>query len=121
MTEFGRALIDQLDEQDLDRLAERLGDRLAARLETSRQAVYSPKTLAAELGRSERSIRAACASGKLQAIKRGRGYVISTDAVAAWASAEDSASTDLLAPGANKSVRETPRSRPRAAQRALRS
>ena len=48
---------------------------------------YTVATLALELGRSERSIRAAIARGELQAVKRGRGYVISADAVADWARA----------------------------------
>ncbi len=48
---------------------------------------YTVPTLARELGRTERSIRAAIARGELAAVKRGRGYVISGDAVAAWATA----------------------------------
>src|SRR4051794_32740810 len=44
-------------------------------------AVYTPATLAAELGRSPRAIRAAIARGELDAVKRGRGYVIGVDAV----------------------------------------
>jgi excisionase family DNA binding protein len=74
---------------ELDRLADVLADRVAARLSTatSMAAAYTPKTLAAELGRTERSIRAAIARGELQAVKRGRGYVISADAVAEWARA----------------------------------
>lgn len=48
---------------------------------------YSVATIAAELGRTERSIRAAIARGELEAVKRGRGYVISADAVAEWARA----------------------------------
>ena len=46
---------------------------------------FTVATLAVELGRSERSIRAAIARGELQAVKRGRGWVISADAVAEWA------------------------------------
>jgi excisionase family DNA binding protein len=48
---------------------------------------FTVATLAAELGRSERSIRAAIARGELRAVKRGRGYVISADAVGDWARA----------------------------------
>jgi excisionase family DNA binding protein len=54
---------------------------------TSTPAAYTPATLALELGRSERSIRAAIARGELDAAKRGRGYVIGRDAVEAWAHA----------------------------------
>jgi excisionase family DNA binding protein len=50
---------------------------------------YTVASLAVELGRSERSIRAAIARGELQAVKRGRGWVVSADAVADWARAPD--------------------------------
>jgi Helix-turn-helix domain len=48
-------------------------------------------TLAAELGRSPRAIRDAIARGELAAVKRGRGYVIGVNAVAAWTQAPASA------------------------------
>lgn len=47
--------------------------------------VYSPQTLAAELGITPRAVRAAIERGDLQARRSGRGYVIGADAVAAWA------------------------------------
>lgn len=48
--------------------------------------VYTPATLAAELGRTPRAIRAAIARGELDAVKRGRGWVIPADAIERWAS-----------------------------------
>lgn len=72
---------------DADALAE-LRDLLAPQAVSAANRLapaYTVATLAAELGRSERSIRAAIARGELEAIKRGRGYVIGADAVAAWA------------------------------------
>ncbi len=47
--------------------------------------VYTPQTLAAELGVTPRAVRAAIERGDLQARRSGRGYVISAEAVAAWA------------------------------------
>ena len=47
--------------------------------------MYTPATLAAELGRTPRAIRAAIARGELDAVKRGRGWVIPADAVERWA------------------------------------
>jgi excisionase family DNA binding protein len=52
---------------------------------TNSQTVYTPATLAAELGRTPRAIRAAIARGELDAVKRGRGWVIPADAVERWA------------------------------------
>lgn len=48
-------------------------------------AVYTPATLAAELGVTPRAVRAAIERGDLQARRSGRGWVIGTNAVAAWA------------------------------------
>jgi excisionase family DNA binding protein len=77
-------------EAELERLAELLAPLVAARLAAPAPTpvAYTPRTLAAELGRSERSIRAAIARGELAAVKRGRGYVISASAVEAWTRAE---------------------------------
>ena len=87
MSDLARALLDELagDPVALARLRELV--RMDADPMMSAPA-YTPKTLAVELGRSERSIRAAIARGELAAIKRGRGYVISADAVADWAHGE---------------------------------
>jgi excisionase family DNA binding protein len=48
--------------------------------------VYTPKTLAAELGITPRAVRAAIERGDLHARRSGRGYVIGAEAVAEWAS-----------------------------------
>jgi excisionase family DNA binding protein len=47
-------------------------------------AAYTPKTLAAQLEVTPRTIRAAIERGDLEARRSGRGYVIGADAVAAW-------------------------------------
>lgn len=82
MTAIGD-LLDQLDADDLERLAERLAPLLAGRQQQA-TAAYTTSSLAAELRRSERSIRAAIGRGELAAVKRGRGWLISAQAVADW-------------------------------------
>ena len=69
----------------LERLRELVGRPQTDPFGVTWALAYTPRTLAVELGRSERSIRAAIARGELEAVKRGRGWVISADAVAAWA------------------------------------
>jgi excisionase family DNA binding protein len=72
-----------------DLLAELRSDpAAAAELRTALAAgpvAYTPQTLAAELGVTPRAVRAAIGRGDLQARRSGRGWVISADAVAAWA------------------------------------
>jgi excisionase family DNA binding protein len=72
-----RALLDELrdDPAALAELRALLGSRAA----------YTPKTLAGELDVTPRAIRAAIERGDLEARRSGRGYVISAEAVAAWA------------------------------------
>jgi excisionase family DNA binding protein len=65
------------DPEMLEQLRELLGAPGAA--------VYTPATLAAELGVTPRAIRAAIERGDLQARRSGRGWVIGAAAVAAWA------------------------------------
>lgn len=48
--------------------------------------VYTVQTLADTLDRTPRSIRGAIERGELQAVKKGRGYIISAEAVSRWAS-----------------------------------
>lgn len=87
MSDLARALLDELagDPVALARLRELVAVSAPAALVPT--AAYTVATLAVELGRTERSIRAAIARGELLAVKRGRGYVISADAVADWARA----------------------------------
>jgi excisionase family DNA binding protein len=47
--------------------------------------IYTPQTLAAEIGVTPRAVRAAIERGDLQARRSGRGYVIGAEAVAEWA------------------------------------
>jgi excisionase family DNA binding protein len=68
-------------------------------------AVYSPATLAAELGCTARAIRAAIERGDLQARRSGRGYVIGAEAVAAWASSSARARR-RAAPRAPRTLRD---------------
>jgi excisionase family DNA binding protein len=89
MSALARALLEELagDPVALDRLRELVGGGPADPPAKFRTPAYTVATLATELGRTERSIRAAVARGELQAVKRGRGYVISADTVADWARA----------------------------------
>jgi excisionase family DNA binding protein len=80
-------LLEQLDREDLERLAERLRPYLRADEPTTAPAVYTPQTLAVELGITARAVRAAIDRGDLEARRSGRGYVIGAEAVAVWASA----------------------------------
>jgi excisionase family DNA binding protein len=87
VSDLARVLLEELagDPVALERLRELVGASARSFFEDRRAPAYTPRTLAVELGRSERSIRAAIARGELEAIKRGRGWVIAADAVAAWA------------------------------------
>jgi excisionase family DNA binding protein len=77
MTALAAALLDELrsDPAALAELRELLGG----------PAVYTPRTLAAELGITPRAVRAAIERGDLDARRSGRGYVIAAEAVARWA------------------------------------
>ncbi len=69
------ALLDELagDPVALARLRELVGERADQSALLTPAPAFTVATLAAELGRSERSIRAAIARGELEAVKRGRG------------------------------------------------
>lgn len=90
MSDLARALLDELaaDPVALDRLRELVASEKFERDQAFSAPAYTVATLAVELGRSERSIRAAIARGELAAVKRGRGYVIGADAVTDWARGE---------------------------------
>jgi len=75
------------DPEALERLRSLVGKTETDPLPDSRAPAYTVATLALAVGRSERSIRGAIHRGELEAVKRGRGFVISADAVAAWATA----------------------------------
>jgi len=81
------------DPEALDRLRDLVGNSRTDPFANTRAPAYTVATLAAEVGRSERSIRGAIHRGELEAVKRGRGWVISADAVAAWATATPSRNT----------------------------
>jgi excisionase family DNA binding protein len=87
----------ELDPRDLDELAELLAPRVAELIATSStsapaRTVYTPATLAAELGVTARAIRAAIERGELRARRSGRGWVIAAAAVAEWARPTSSSS-----------------------------
>jgi excisionase family DNA binding protein len=89
VSDLARALVAELarDPEALERLRALVAPEA---LRSGSAPAFTVRSLAAELGRSERSIRAAIARGELDAIKRGRGYVISRDAVEAWATGSTS-------------------------------
>ncbi len=105
-SQIALALIAALDDQALDLLAELLTSRLGGcEARDSQPVAYTVATLAGEIGLSERVIRAEIHRGALPAVKRGRSYVITRDAVEAWA-----------APGAGTA----PGGRPRGPERSSR-
>ncbi len=80
------ALVEALDDQALELLAERLGTRLGeGNAAGAAPVVYTTATLARELELTERQIRAAIHRGELDATKRGRTYLLTREAVEAWA------------------------------------
>ena len=82
-SEIALALVASLDDRALDLLAEALAPRLEVDSAPS-PVVYTVATLALELGVSERAIRAAIQRGELDAVKRGRTYLITRAAVEGW-------------------------------------
>jgi excisionase family DNA binding protein len=79
------AWVEALDDRALDALADALASRLGASTTPPAPVAYTVASLASEVGLSERVIRSEIHSGGLQAVKRGRTYVITRDAVEAWA------------------------------------
>jgi hypothetical protein len=88
-----RAIVAALeaDPVELERLRSLLGIEVDRQPAVSAPA-YTVQSLAAEIGRTPRSVRGAIERGELEAAKRGRGYVISAEAVSRWASAPPEAS-----------------------------
>jgi excisionase family DNA binding protein len=84
-SQIALALVESLDDRALDVLADALAPRLGASTTPSAPVAYTVASLAGELGLSERVIRAAIHRGELDAAKRGRTYLITRDAVEAWA------------------------------------
>jgi hypothetical protein len=83
-----RALVDDLaaDEVALQRLRALIGGH-DEKPDRSLAPAHTVRSLARELGRSERSVRGAITRAELEAVKRGKGWVIAVDAVARWATA----------------------------------
>ena len=90
MTDLAQLVLDEIaaNPAALARLRELVGSTSSKDDVDRSAAAYTVATLAVEVGRTERSIRAAIARGELEAVKRGRGYVIGADAVATWARGE---------------------------------
>jgi excisionase family DNA binding protein len=85
LIELLTAAVEQAEPEQRARLRAALEVESVAASVDITAAVYTPATLAAELGRSPRSIRGAIHRGELRATKRGRGWIISAEAVEAWA------------------------------------
>lgn len=85
-------MLDGLDDRGLAVLARRLLPHLKQPAEpgaTRASVAYTVASLAAELGVSQKTIRCAIARRELAAVKRGSRWIISADAVQAWASAPE--------------------------------
>jgi excisionase family DNA binding protein len=85
-------ILDGLDDRGLAVLARRLLPHLrepAASHATPARVAYTVPSLAAELGVSPKTIRCSIARHELAAVKRGSRWIISADAVHAWATASD--------------------------------
>lgn len=83
-------ILDGLDESGLAVLARRLLPHLrqpAVSETAAAHVVYTVASLAAEVDVSQKAIRSAIARGELAAVKRGSRWIISADAVNAWATA----------------------------------
>jgi excisionase family DNA binding protein len=116
-------ILDSLDDHGLSVLAHRLLPHLTqpAHLEAARARVaYTVPSLATELSVTQKTIRCAIARGELRAVKRGSRWIMSADAVQAWATASDArrrtsrvngATTPKAAGPSLRSVLCTPESR----------
>ncbi len=89
MTPLGRALLDALDEDDLDTLAERLIPRLAPRLASAKpvdvaDAMLTCAEAAQRAGTHVETVRRAVRSGALRAGRAGRSPRIAPADLDAW-------------------------------------
>jgi excisionase family DNA binding protein len=84
-------ILDGLDDHGLASLARRLLPHLRQRPEGEERShvAYTVASLASELDVSQKAIRCAIARRELAAVKRGSRWIISADAVLAWATASD--------------------------------
>jgi hypothetical protein len=84
-------ILDGLDDRDLAVLARRLLPHLRQPAEADQRGhiAYTVASLAIELGVSQKAIRCAITRRELSAVKRGARWIISADAVCAWAAASD--------------------------------
>ena len=85
-------ILDGLEDHDLAVLAQRLLPHLRQPEELNAgriRAAYTVASLAAELGVSQKAIRCAIARHELSAVKRESRWIISADAVHAWATASE--------------------------------
>jgi excisionase family DNA binding protein len=85
-------ILDGLDDHGLAVLARRLLPHLpqdADRHADRGHVAYTVASLAVELGVSEKAIRCAIARHELSAVKRGSRWIISAEAVSAWATASE--------------------------------
>jgi excisionase family DNA binding protein len=84
-------ILDGLDDHGLAALARRLLPHLRqpAEPEERSHVAYTVASLASELGVSQKAVRCAIARRELAAVKRGSRWIISADAVHAWATPSD--------------------------------
>lgn len=86
VTALVSAIVDGLSDRDLGVLARRLLPHLRQPTELyDGHSAYTVASLAAELGVSQKTIRAAIARRELAAVKRGARWVISAESVREWA------------------------------------
>jgi len=90
MSDLTRALLDELA-RDPEAI-ERLRALVAPTAARPSAPAYTVAQLAAETGLSPKAVRGAIARGELEAVKRGTRWIVSADAVAAWATAPPSKS-----------------------------
>ena len=83
MTELGRVLLEQLDDADLDHLADRLADRMAAQVGSGSLAM-NMRQAAAACGLSTKTLGRAIAAGELPASRVGTRQLILRADLEAW-------------------------------------